>query len=71
MTEEAKIELLLQQKTMTDIVLAVYLMILNDKGLFKEADEFVKGFLACMSKEERETLYQQKKQRFEEEAKNI
>jgi len=67
MTNEEKVDLLLRQKTMTDIVIAGYLMFLNDKGLFQEADKFVKGFLACMSKDEREALYKQKKQRFEEE----
>lgn len=66
-TESEKIELLLRQKTLNDVVLAGYMMFLNDKGLLAQADDYVKGFINVFNNEEIESVFLQKKALFDKE----
>ena len=59
-------EILLKQKTATDLVLIGYMMFLNDKELFKEASDYVNGFINCLSKEEMEKLLEKNKDLLEQ-----
>jgi hypothetical protein len=67
MTDEEKIDFLLRQKTINDFALAGYLMYLSDKGLFEDAEDYVKGFISVLTDEEKERALKMKKAIFEKE----
>ena len=67
-TDQEKLELLLRQKTLTDVVLSGYLLFLSTKNLLAEAETYVKGYLkTCFQEEEMKTVFEQKKAFFEKE----
>lgn len=49
---DKRVALLINQKTASDVTLIGYMMFLNEKGLLKEAMEFVEGFVKSLTKEE-------------------
>ena len=59
-------ELLIKQKTVTDIALVGYMMFINEKGLLDEAKKFVEGFISSLKKEELEALVQKNKELLEQ-----
>lgn len=59
-------EILIKQKTVTDVALIGYMMFINEKGLLDEAKKFVEGFISSLSKEELETLIQKNRELFEQ-----
>ncbi len=61
-----KEELLLKQKTISDIVLIGYMMFLNEKGLLEEANQFVAGFLSVLTPQEKEELLKKATQSLEQ-----
>lgn len=59
-------EILIKQKTVTDVALIGYMMFINEKGLLSEAKKFVEGFISSLSKEELEALVQKNKELLEQ-----
>lgn len=59
-------EILIKQKTVTDVALIGYMMFINEKGLLGEAKKFVEGFISSLSKEELEALVQKNKELLEQ-----
>ena len=59
-------EILIKQKTVTDVALIGYMMFITDKGLLDEAKKFVEGFISSLTKEEFETLIQKNKELLEQ-----
>lgn len=59
-------EILIKQKTATDVALIGYMMFINEKGLLDEAKKFVEGFISSLKKEEFETLISKNKELLEQ-----
>ena len=59
-------EILIKQKTATDVALIGYMMFINEKGLLDEAKKFVEGFISSLKKEEFETLSSKNKELLEQ-----
>jgi hypothetical protein len=59
-------EILIKQKTVTDVALVGYMMFINEKGLLDEAKKFVEGFISSLKKEEFEILIQKNKELLEQ-----
>ena len=59
-------EILIKQKTATDVALIGYMMFINEKGLLDEAKKFVDGFISSLKKEEFETLISKNKELLEQ-----
>lgn len=55
-------EILITQKTVTDVALVGYMMFINEKGLLDEAKKFVEGFISSLTKEELGALIQKNKE---------
>ena len=59
-------EILIKQKTATDVALIGYMMFINEKGLLDEEKKFAEGFISSLKKEEFETLISKNKELLEQ-----